>query len=230
MGHRRQHTAPASSSVDPDVIDEDAERDHSSGWKLHREASWISLRNGSVRASSPNGKPQPSPELAPASPLPPPKTGWGVGTDEIRMPAAHSPSSPFKATLHTLKRFSALPRTPSQLSLRSKPSSYGHSSRTPSPSVGGNSSKIGSKRRIINAWPEAMAYSDLHYMKTTDERSSAYARKIKEFGMYETGLRDWIVAVQAKKGATSALASFRPELMIRSSQYEIVAHPAAIQV
>ena len=215
MGHRRQHTTPALSSTEPDVIDEDSEQ--ASGWKLHREASWVSLKNGSARASSPNGKPQTPPERSATSPLPPPRTGWGVGTDEIRMPAAHSPNSPFKATLHTLKRFSALPRTPSQLSLGSKPSSYGHGSRTPSPSVGNGTPKMGSQRRIVNAWPEAMAYSDMHYMKTTGERSSASARKIKEFSMYETGLRDWIIAVQAKKGAGPTLSTVDTQLMIRSS-------------
>ena len=213
-GRRPRSTKSATTErgrAEPDVIEEDSDRDHSvPRWRLHRESSWVSLRHERHRASSPNGKPQ-SPDRQSVStspsPLPPPKTntGWGVALDEIRTtPPSSGSSNPLKATLNNLKRFSTLPRTPSQLSLRSKSASVDHSSRTPSPSFT-STPKIPAQRRVVNAWPDAMTYNDVLALRTTRERSSAYARKIKEFAMYESGLRDWISAVHAKRGRSYAI-------------------------
>ncbi|KAJ3532175.1 hypothetical protein NM688_g7462 [Phlebia brevispora] len=188
-------------SSEPEIVEEDPGRDRIFGWKLHRESSWVSLKHESNRASSPNGKPHASPDRrslsSSPSPLPPPKTGKGTGTDEPWSPSVSS--NPFKATLNNLKRFSALPRTPSQMSLRSaKRASANHSSRTPSPSHI-SSPRVTFQHRIVNAWPEAMQYRDIVALKSRQERSAAYARKIKEFTMYDSGLKDWIIATQAKK-------------------------------
>ncbi|KAF7795879.1 hypothetical protein EIP86_007046 [Pleurotus ostreatoroseus] len=97
MGRISAGPSPRAYTQEPEVIEEDSDRDRGSGWKLHRENSWVSLKSESQRGSSPNGKPagtldRRSMSSSP-SPLPPPKTGNGTGGDEVWSPSAGSTSA-----------------------------------------------------------------------------------------------------------------------------------------
>lgn len=108
-------------------------------------------------------------------------------------------SSPSKPSM--LKRFSSLPRRPS-----SKASNG--SGRTPSPlhdiphppskmqvpplplsaHPHGDSLRLRHVTKIICSWPQAMVYADINTKKTAVERCRAYAQKINELYVHESGM------------------------------------------
>ena len=208
------YSSPLASSLP--VVEPESDVDHEPTRRpvveLRRESSWVSLHE-TDGASSPNGKaqalpekdrsPSRSPDLRSLSlpPLPPPKTGKGVDTDDVRTPLSGSGSSnPFKVTLSNLKRFSALPRTPSSISIRSLSktrSSTPRTSREPSPAPA-LTPKISPRPRIVDPNPPALNFRDITNMKFAHERAQAYAERIKELSMCDPGLQDWIVAMQAR--------------------------------
>ncbi|GJE84718.1 hypothetical protein PsYK624_007940 [Phanerochaete sordida] len=207
---------------------------------LRRESSWVSLHETGV-LSSPNGKaqrlpekhsPSPSPDrrLSPLPPAPPPKTGRGFGVEEVRTPSSGSSSSnPFKATLSNLKRFSALPRTPSSLSVKSLSktgSSTPKTSREPSPAPP-ITPKTSPRSRVINPNPPALIGRDVLTLKFASERANAYAEKIRELSMCDPGLSAWIVATQArvstreKTPRKQAETSIPPEFGARTQPWHV---------
>lgn len=193
-------SAPANSLpvVEPESDVEDQTR--RPAMELRRESSWVSLHEKNA-VSSPNGKAQllpattNSPSRSPLTrspslpPLPPPKTSKGPGVDESR--SSSGSSNPFKATFNSLKRFSALPRTPSSLSIRSstREGSTPHTSRTPSPLP---ITKIPLRHKVINSNPQALVFRDIAVLKSPNERVEAYALKIRELSSCDTGLSSWL--------------------------------------
>ncbi|EKM59621.1 uncharacterized protein PHACADRAFT_250237 [Phanerochaete carnosa HHB-10118-sp] len=182
---------------------------------LRRENSWVSLREINV-ASSPNGEAQCLPEknhspphspeihLSPLPPLPPPKTSKSLGVEDVRtLSSGSSSGNPFKTTFNNLRRFSALPRTPSSLSIKSlskTSSSTPKTSREPSP-VPALTPKISPRPKIINPNPPALIGRDILVMKFTHERAQAYAQKIRELSMCDPGLREWITVTMTRGSA-----------------------------
>ncbi|KZT13139.1 uncharacterized protein LAESUDRAFT_719458 [Laetiporus sulphureus 93-53] len=173
--------------------------------ELRRESSWLSLRK-KIRGGSPNGKAvyNPSPishssssSLSAHSPTPPPKSGRCSPIDE--RPAASSgtgsSSNPLKGALSNLKRFSALPRTPSATSSVAKtpspPSPPPQRLRTPSPPPM-LLPKPRPKPRFKSPWPDAMHCRDVTSRKSALERSVGYAEKINELALYDCGLAEWL--------------------------------------
>lgn len=181
---------------------EDTESDRRPGVELKREVSWISLRRHA--SSSPDRKAASlreslrSSPSAKAMPLPPPKASLSPGLEEARMSTNGSPSNPFKSTLSNLKRFSNLPRTPSSLSMRSSSQLHAtpSSSRTPSPAY--PATPRPGHQKVINPWPDAMTFRDVSVMKNPAERAVAYAQKIQELTMCDTGLSEWIRLTQSR--------------------------------
>lgn len=203
--------------VEPES-DVDVDQARRPAMELHRVSSWVSLRETNV-GSSPNGKAQRLPEIDGVSrspsvrsptlpPLPPPKTGKGSGADDFRSPlSSSSNNNPFRVTFNSLKRFSALPRTPSSLSIGSltREGSTPKTSRTPSPSHM-SAPKVPSRPKIVNSNPPALVFRDISIMRSSNERAEAYALKIKELGMYDTGLTNWMIATI--ENGTSLLSLF----------------------
>ena len=194
-------TAPVNTLpiVEPESDVEDQTR--RPAMELRRESSWVSLheKNG---VSSPNGKAQLLPETTDTisrspltrspslPPLPPPKTSKGPGVDDCR--SSSSSNNPFRATFNSLKRFSALPRTPSSLSIRSsaREGSTPRTSRTPSPLP---TPKIPPRPKVINLNPQALVFRDIAVLKSPVERAEAYTLKIRELSSCDTGLSNWLV-------------------------------------
>lgn len=193
---------------------DDASSFRRGGIEIHREKSWISLKESNI-LSSPNGKAQQledsrsisrSPSFK-SPPLPPPKTK-GLGIDDLRTPSSGSSSSnPFRATLTNLKRFSALPRTPSSLSIRSyKTASTPKTSRTPSPSPA-RTPRNRQRPQIVNSNPDALMFGDIATLKSPVERADAYAQKINDLCMYDSGLREWMSATLHRGQSFPTLAN-----------------------
>jgi hypothetical protein len=114
-----------------------------------------------------------------------------VDTDGGPPPSPSTSTSPLRTTSSSLKRFSALPQTPSLISVGLVPGGA-QSSRTPSPSL----PQIPARRKLISLWPAAMQFNDVTAHRSPLERSLGYANKINELAMYECGLGDWVVSVK----------------------------------
>lgn len=93
------------------------------------------------------------------------------------------------------KRFSALPRTPSLMSLNRLSLGSKHSSRSPSVTHP-NASLALPIHRIKSAYPSALQFGDVLGRKTALERSLGYARKINELYNHDCGLADWMAEVR----------------------------------
>jgi hypothetical protein len=111
-----------------------------------------------------------------------------------------------------IKRFSTLPRTPS-LSSRSSKSSHRLSAgaqlsaRSPSPvepiqlplsAPVPFSSPPRPRHKIRSHYPSAMYCSEVFSRKTAGERCSAYAQKINQLYVYDSGLGDWIIETKIR--------------------------------
>ncbi|KAL6306768.1 hypothetical protein BKA93DRAFT_138556 [Sparassis latifolia] len=200
--------------------------------EVRREDSWVSLGQGTAnRQMSPNGGSEKalgvaiSLSMTPAqSPTPPPKSLKGSEDERASLGA-----NPFRATLSNLKRFSALPRTPSFTSSVVK-SQGSHHSRTPSPPA---ITARAPRPKIISAWPDAMHCYDVMSKKSALERSKAYAQKINELAIYDCGLTEWVTAVKhrgsnskpAQNSATRlTLTPATPSLRTFTSQPRHISH------
>ncbi|KAI0092592.1 hypothetical protein BDY19DRAFT_1065192 [Irpex rosettiformis] len=194
-------------SPSPESVYEDTEDyERRSAIELKRDLSWVSLKDTSI-ASSPNGQ---APQHLPGSrsrscsrspvPQPPPKSRPAPPIEGMRSRgSSHSGSTnPLKATLNNLKRFSALPRTPSSLSMKSfsRSDSTHRSPSTPSPVLATTPRNI--RARVIDPWPDAMTFRDVSALTSPVERASAYAQKIQQLSMCDTGLSEWLQAMQTK--------------------------------
>ena len=152
-------------------------------------------------------EPQPNESWIRISPLPSPEPAPSTEasprvSEEISRPSpsasrsldGHTPSPPpkspkgLKASL--VRRFSALPRTPS-----SRGSSI--SPRTTSPSTN-PLRPLPPVRKIKSYWPPAMQCDDVIAKKTTSERCAGYAQKINSLYIYDCGLSDWLMEVKYK--------------------------------
>ncbi|CAL1702154.1 unnamed protein product [Somion occarium] len=171
---------------------------------LHREPSWVSLRQEMNRIASPNGgsassesasirRSMPkSPSVMSSSPPPPPKhDSWQGG----EFASTSKPGNSLKVTLSNLKRFSALPRTPSFTSL--SVASRSQRSRTPSPSYPRNIMRS-PKPRIKTRYPAALQCQDIVGKKNASERIRLYADRINELAMYDCGLGDWVMTMKLR--------------------------------
>lgn len=136
--------------------------------ELRREVSWVNMK---VSVNTPpvdtDGGPPPSPTMA---------------------------SSPLKSTLSNWKRFSALPRTPSLMTMSLMAGAV-KPSRTPSPSLP-SIPPIRVRRKVISPWPDAMRFNDVLINRSALDRSIGYANKINELAMYDCGLGDWVSSVK----------------------------------
>jgi hypothetical protein len=112
-------------------------------------------------------------------------------TNAGRSSPAKDFTNPFKATLTNLKRFSALPRTPSLSSVSLLTSGF-KASRTPSPSL----PPIPVRRKVISPWPAAMQFNDIIVHRSALDRSIGYANKINELAIYDCGLSEWLTATK----------------------------------
>lgn len=165
------------------------------GLELRRESSWISLGK---ELRSPDLQTSPSVEASdstspmPPTPSPPSKSPLMSKKDLNEEKVAGLSSSSLKATLLNIKRFSALPRTPSRASLQSPISDR---VRTPSPSKSPAIAPIPvvPRQRIKAAWPLAMSCHDVVAKKSPLERAIGYAEKINELAMYDCGLAEWVL-------------------------------------
>lgn len=164
--------------------------------QLRHQSSWVSIRDS--QDSAPQGRPvlsrqntsdsrsfgSRSPPAPPAKPL----------KDEARLSTGSN--NPFKNAVTNLKRFSALPRTPSQLSVGTS-SHLSHQTRTPSPSHHSPPPPRREPRpKYRDPWPHALDYKEILGGRNALERSMGYAQKINELAQYECGLSDWIVATK----------------------------------
>ena len=112
-----------------------------------------------------------------------------------------------------IKRFSALPRTPSRLSVSraSQHSSsvshdnhflheqYASSSTAYAPShmeLPPTPRRVHYAPKVRSAWPEAMRFNDVVSRKSPLKRSLGYARKINELANYDPGLGDWVISTK----------------------------------
>ena len=102
------------------------------------------------------------------------------------------------------KRFSSLPRTPSR-SARSEKRLSGGSVSTVSTLPPHAEEEIPSIRRspppfqkIMSPWPQAMVYTDVTSKKSALERSLGYAAKINELYLYDCGLSNYVIDIQAR--------------------------------
>ncbi|KAH9918121.1 uncharacterized protein B0H18DRAFT_1086874 [Fomitopsis serialis] len=195
----RSAESVSSSSQEPSLHPARSRKD------LRRESSWVSMAQERVqRALSPgrvsNISRSPSTSPSMFSPTPPPKSIHGSLEDVLHAPGAGH--NPLKGALTNLKRFSALPRTPSLTSARAK-------SPTPSPQASPRHSESRDaplpvppvplpvkpkvvRPRIKAAWPEAMACRDVMAKRNPLERSIGYAHKINELALYDCGLTEWV--------------------------------------
>ncbi|KAG2158916.1 uncharacterized protein EDB93DRAFT_1325021 [Suillus bovinus] len=100
----------------------------------------------------------------------------------------------------SIKRFSSLPRTPSQMSPIQPSTEINRSSRTPSPSFVAHSvpKALPPVQKIKSAWPPSMHFADVIVKKNALDRSVGYAQKINELYLYDCGLGDWIVETRYK--------------------------------
>jgi hypothetical protein len=120
-----------------------------------------------------------------------------------------------KRALTSLKRFSALPRTPSRSPSKSVKSLDGYTPpRSISSSPGALAEPISppmkhsislppipiQPAKMISPWPNALHFSDITNKKTPLERSIGYAQKINELYMYDCGLTQWIVTTSTTRG------------------------------
>lgn len=111
------------------------------------------------------------------------------------------PSPPPKSVRHSLtnnlKRFSALPRTPSRRSATSVDHSHFSPSPSPPPSSMSTPRPQPRRHRIKDKSPSAMYFSDVLTHKSAMERCVGYARKINELYNYDCGLADWMTEVRS---------------------------------
>lgn len=111
--------------------------------------------------------------------------------------ATDAPSPPPKSLrtslTNNLKRFSALPRTPS-LSSKSGNRTSGSTrytlSRTPSPSI--PISPRPAFKKIKSNNPAALFCHEVHGQNTTLQRCAIYAAKINELYIHDCGLMEWL--------------------------------------
>lgn len=123
-----------------------------------------------------------------------------MASHETRDESSQRPQSPHRL-LDFAKRFSALPRPPSRMSLSkaSNKSNVSSSENIPSERL---SHEITPKARkahapkIRSAWPVAMNFNDVLIIKSPLERSLAYARKINELANYDSGLEEWVITTK----------------------------------
>ena len=111
-----------------------------------------------------------------------------------------------------IRRFSALPRTPSRLSVshasqHSGSHSHDHQISPSFPytpvSAGGPPRRVHYAPKIRSRWPEAMRFNDVLAKKTAVERCAGYARKINELANHDPGLGDWVVNTKENCKSTS---------------------------
>lgn len=110
-----------------------------------------------------------------------------------------------------IRRFSALPRTPSRLSVSHASQHSGSNShehqispshiQTPV-SAGGPPRQVHYMAKTRSRWPEAMRFNDVLAKKTSVERSLGYARKINELANHDPGLGDWVVSTKENCGSS----------------------------
>lgn len=213
----RRDESVVSDKDTPPPISEHPLRTQQSGLELRRKSSWVSLTQAE-RTASPNagaGK-VPSVSVSCSStschshstfshiPSPPPKNTRGSPATDNERSSPMSPESgpsnnPLRGALTNLKRFSALPRTPSGTSSIAKskspsprrsrtpsphdilPQTFAHSSYTPKPR---------SRQKVL--WPDAMHCKDVVVQRTAVERATGYAHKINELAGCDCGLADWV--------------------------------------
>ncbi|EMD41105.1 hypothetical protein CERSUDRAFT_111682 [Gelatoporia subvermispora B] len=245
---RRAQSPPTTTSVPNPVVfvqeplqEEQSDRDFESPVKveaslpvpeeessaLRHESSWVSLRHDDFPqpAVSPRKRSELLPSLSRSttpsstssalSPPVPPKSGRG--SDDER---ATSPSGKAKrSTFSNFKRFSALPRTPSALSVKKSPSP--RASRTPSPSVIHH--RVSPRLRIRSAWPDAMQCHEIASMRSALERSMCYAQKINELARYECGLSEWVISMSRVRTNHASSTNVSGPLML--STLSVTAQP-----
>ncbi|KAG0705413.1 hypothetical protein DFH29DRAFT_276508 [Suillus ampliporus] len=117
------------------------------------------------------------------------------------LPAKNEPPSDARVrSALTMKRFSSLPRTPSQMSLNQLSTGSKRSSRTPSPPLVDHAVLRAPPpvQKVRSAWPPAMHFADVVVKKNPFDRSVGYAQKINDLYMYDCGLGDWIVETRYK--------------------------------
>ncbi|KAH9940566.1 hypothetical protein B0H21DRAFT_576427 [Amylocystis lapponica] len=194
--------------------------------ELHRESSWVSLgKDASARPMSPNGGTESTPSSPTSSsplrsPPVPPKNGR---TSEDERSSSTAPSA-FKATFTNLKRFSALPRTPSFTSTTKIPSP--HTSRTPSPPTLPLSKPKPKPptSRLRSAWPDALQFNDVVAKKSALERSLGYAQKINELALYDCGLAEWVLSVKHRGSYPRSMQGSAMQVMVTPATPSVRTH------
>lgn len=126
---------------------------------------------------------------------------------EVTGEAPSPPPKSFRTSLSlNMKRFSALPRTPSisSKSGRRLSSDSNHlSSRTPSPSHRMSSAtssyaRPSTPRKVKTTNPAALFCHEVHSQNTTLQRCAIYAGKINELYNHDCGLSEWIFEMKTK--------------------------------
>ncbi|KAI5125041.1 hypothetical protein M0805_007465 [Coniferiporia weirii] len=114
-----------------------------------------------------------------------------------------------------IKRFSALPRTPSRLSVSRMSQRSSLSRERVSHERLPQQSRVVLVAKVRSAWPNAMNFGDVMAKKGSLERSLGYARKINELANYDPGLGDWVLATKynltKSRNLTSQKSSFPTE-------------------
>ncbi|KZT74550.1 hypothetical protein DAEQUDRAFT_720734 [Daedalea quercina L-15889] len=184
---------------------------------LRRESSWVSMAQEKVQRALSPGRVSRSPSTSPSmfSPTPPPKSIHG-SLEDVPEASGSGGSNPLKGALTNLKRFSALPRTPSATSSRAKSPSpspqtsprHSESRNVPLPPPPVPLLRRVQRPRIKAEWPDAMSCRDVITKRNPLERSIGYAHKINELSMYDCGLNEWVrtrryPATGTRTGSTS---------------------------
>ena len=142
---------------------------------LRDQASRSTLRTAGSASPSKYSKPLPDPSL----PSPQPQSSVS--------PSDHGHLSPSSPLIFQSKRFSRLPKTPSNLSASNDSSHSGEWRKGPT------------LPKVKSAYPEAMYFGDVTQLKSAVQRAIGYANKINELAGHHAGLEDWVRAMKRQR-------------------------------
>lgn len=188
----------------PSSIAEDDD-DNETKPQLRRQPSWVSIGDESKHiASSSILSDEPSirrstsrsPSFVSSIPPPPPKHESEPTSDSGEHILSKAGNS-LKATFSNLKRFSALPRTPSSTNISTVSSGHGHSLQ-PSPSMPPAPVRRSPKPRIRNRNPAALQFQEIAGKKLASERLKLYVDKINDLSRHDTGLGEWVTSMKVR--------------------------------
>ncbi|EGO01694.1 hypothetical protein SERLA73DRAFT_177128 [Serpula lacrymans var. lacrymans S7.3] len=192
-----------SSDVPPPTVIEPPRHSENSNGRLG-----LDIRRTSISPEIARGTPtsdestdRTSPDLDRALPLTPASSHSPTRSDK----ESENGSRNLRNSFVNLKRFSALPRTPSLMSLN-RLSNGSRSSKTPSPLIFPAALHHPPPvQRIKSSWPAAMHFADVVVKRSALERSAGYAHKINELYVHDCGLRDWLT--ETKYGGNNSHSS-----------------------